>query len=80
MKIIINNVIYDITTFIHEHPGGPDVFHGDGKDSQYVSDDDVIKKNNGGWGSETSNASYTSENDFVGFASLSVCISSSQTL
>ena len=40
----------------------------------------VIKKYNGGWGSETINASYTSENDFVGFASLSVCISSSQTL
>lgn len=47
MKIIINNVIYDITTFIHEHPGGPDVFNGDGEDSQKVSDDDVIKKNNG---------------------------------
>jgi cytochrome b involved in lipid metabolism len=26
MKIIINNKIYDITTFIQEHPGGPDVF------------------------------------------------------
>ena len=25
-KIIINNNIYDITTFINEHPGGPDVF------------------------------------------------------
>ena len=51
MKIIINNVIYDITTFIHEHPGGPDVFNGDGvgakRDSQNVSDDDVMKKNNG---------------------------------
>jgi NAD(P)H-flavin reductase len=26
MRIIINNNIYDITTFIQEHPGGPDVF------------------------------------------------------
>jgi cytochrome b involved in lipid metabolism len=26
MKIIINNNIYDITTFVQEHPGGPDVF------------------------------------------------------
>lgn len=31
MRIIINNNIYDITTFINEHPGGPEVFrlHGD---------------------------------------------------
>lgn len=28
MRIIINNVIYDVTTFINEHPGGPEVFHG----------------------------------------------------
>ena len=27
MKIIINNNIYDITTFVQEHPGGPDVFN-----------------------------------------------------
>jgi len=27
MRIIINNNIYDITTFIQEHPGGPDVFN-----------------------------------------------------
>jgi ferredoxin-NADP reductase/lipid-A-disaccharide synthase-like uncharacterized protein len=27
MRIIINNNIYDITTFLNEHPGGPDVFH-----------------------------------------------------
>jgi ferredoxin-NADP reductase len=26
MRIIINNAIYDITTFINEHPGGPEVF------------------------------------------------------
>lgn len=26
MRVIINNIIYDITTFINEHPGGPDVF------------------------------------------------------
>ena len=26
MKIIINNTIYDITTFIDEHPGGKEVF------------------------------------------------------
>ena len=26
MRIIINNTIYDITTFINEHPGGPEVF------------------------------------------------------
>lgn len=26
MHIIVNNIIYDITTFINEHPGGPDVF------------------------------------------------------
>ena len=26
MRIIINNNIYDITTFINEHPGGPEVF------------------------------------------------------
>lgn len=26
MRVIVNNTIYDITTFINEHPGGPDVF------------------------------------------------------
>ena len=26
MQVIINNAIYDITTFINENPGGPDVF------------------------------------------------------
>ncbi len=26
MRIIINNTIYDITTFVNEHPGGPEVF------------------------------------------------------
>ena len=26
MRVIINNIIYDITTFINEHPGGPNVF------------------------------------------------------
>ena len=26
MRVIINNAIYDITTFVNEHPGGPDVF------------------------------------------------------
>lgn len=26
MRVIINNAIYDITTFINEHPGGPEVF------------------------------------------------------
>ena len=27
MRIIINNNIYDITTFVQEHPGGPEVFN-----------------------------------------------------
>ena len=31
MKIIINNSIYDISTFINEHPGGADVFHHESK-------------------------------------------------
>jgi NAD(P)H-flavin reductase len=31
MKIIINNNVYDITTFIQEHPGGPEVFKLDEK-------------------------------------------------
>jgi hypothetical protein len=44
MKIIINNNIYDITTFIQEHPGGPDVFKTidvDKYNSQNVSDENV---------------------------------------
>jgi cytochrome b involved in lipid metabolism len=31
MKIIINNQLYDITTFVNEHPGGNNVFK-DGAD------------------------------------------------
>lgn len=38
MKIIINNNIYDITTFIQEHPGGPDVFKLDEKQCQSLGD------------------------------------------
>ena len=44
MKIIINNNIYDITTFIQEHPGGPDVFkriNVDKYNSQNVSDENI---------------------------------------
>jgi ferredoxin-NADP reductase/lipid-A-disaccharide synthase-like uncharacterized protein len=26
MRVLIHNIIYDITTFINEHPGGPEVF------------------------------------------------------
>jgi len=33
MKIIINNTIYDITTFINEHPGGLEVFRNHPKSS-----------------------------------------------
>ena len=34
MKVIINNNIYDITTFIPEHPGGSGVF------TKYITSDD----------------------------------------
>ena len=38
MKIIINNNIYDITTFVQEHPGGPDVFKLDEKNKDELID------------------------------------------
>jgi ferredoxin-NADP reductase/lipid-A-disaccharide synthase-like uncharacterized protein len=46
MKIIINNNIYDITTFISEHPGGAGVFTK--YSSEYISDDipDLTEKFN----------------------------------
>ena len=36
MRIIINNAIYDITTFINEHPGGLEVFRNHSKPSDNV--------------------------------------------
>lgn len=42
MKIIINNCVYDISTFISEHPGGADAFHHESKIEGVSRDDGVI--------------------------------------
>ena len=42
MKIVINNSIYDISTFINEHPGGADVFHHESKIEGAARDNDVM--------------------------------------
>jgi ferredoxin-NADP reductase len=43
MRVIINNSLYDITTFIPEHPGGPTVF---GSDSDNDNNNNITEKFN----------------------------------
>ena len=43
MRVIINNSLYDITTFIPEHPGGPSVFGSNHNDSD---NNDITEKFN----------------------------------
>jgi len=39
MNIIINNILYDITTFVDEHPGGNAVFK---KDTNHTEDFNTV--------------------------------------
>lgn len=46
MKVIINNTVYDITTFIPEHPGGTGVFLTDDSTPQSTTIPDITEKFN----------------------------------
>lgn len=46
MRVIINNSLYDITTFIPEHPGGPTVFGSNDNDSDNNDNNDITEKFN----------------------------------